>query len=382
MPFARAAAMAVCALSLSLLGGCWGNDDATGPAKQSSWPVFHGTPDLLGVADTTLPRRPALLWKQRIGKSVKSSPVVADGRVYVGNGDGELCAVDLADGRILWRFKAGDTIESVPLAAGGAVYVGSTDKCFYAVDAATGNLRWKYEAGDKFMGGANSYQPAGRALRIIAGSYDQKLYCFDAATGHVEWTFETAYYINGTPAVVGDQIIFGGCDGQVHILSAEDGTEVRSMDAGAYVAGGVAVADGRGYLAQMEGKVLCFDLAAGKALWEFSDAEAEFYSSPAVGPQEIVVGCRDFSVYCLDRATGKLRWKHPTLANVDSSPAIAGDKVVVGSQDGRLYLFALATGKLLWSYDVGQPITSSPAVASGLVVVASEDGYVYAFGRR
>ena len=62
-------------------------------------------------------------------------------------------------------------------------------------------------------------------------------------------------YINGTPAVVGDQIVFGGCDGKVHVLSAQDGKEIREIDAEAYVAGGVAVTSGRAYLSQFGGKV-------------------------------------------------------------------------------------------------------------------------------
>jgi eukaryotic-like serine/threonine-protein kinase len=381
-----ATAVAVCTAAILSLAGC--EEEDTTPPKPSSWPVFHGTPDMVGVADTTLPARPGVKWKRKLGKSVKSSPVIDGGRVFVGtdNGDlvdGELVALDLADGRVLWRFSGKKKFEGIPLVFAGTVYAGSADHFFYALDAATGELRWKYEADKEFMGGANVYRSAdGKDTWILAGNYDYKLYCFDAADGRVVWTCETNYYVNGTPAVVGDEVIFGGCDGKVRVLAAKDGKEIRQFDAGAYVAGGVAITGGRVYLSQFGGNVMCFDLASGDEVWEFTDAQKEYYSTPAVGPGQLIVGCRDYCIYGLDRDTGKFLWKVPTLGDVDSSPAIAGDKAVIGSRDGRLYMVSPARGKVLWSYDCGRPITSSPAVASGLIVVGCEDGTVFAFGRR
>ncbi len=71
------------------------------------------------------------------------------------------------------------------------------------------------------------------------------------------------------------------------------------------------------------------------------------------GRPEIVVGCDDDRVYCLD-GRGKLLpgWPRPTGGDVYSSPAVAdldGDgrpEVVVGSDDGRVYAWT-AEGKAL-----------------------------------
>ncbi len=61
-----------------------------------------------------------------------SSPVVADGVVYIGGGH-FLHAVDAESGEELWSFEAEDSIAASPTVAGGVVYVGSGDDTLYAV---------------------------------------------------------------------------------------------------------------------------------------------------------------------------------------------------------------------------------------------------------
>ena len=67
-----------------------------------------------------------------------SSPVVADGVVYFGSGDGNVYALDAAPGDLRWKFRTGDVVHASPAYADGVVYVGSWDSYFYALDARTG----------------------------------------------------------------------------------------------------------------------------------------------------------------------------------------------------------------------------------------------------
>jgi outer membrane protein assembly factor BamB len=396
--------------------GCTGGPDETEDeadarpagwrAEATSWPMFHGRQDMVGVAPGRLPKALALRWRFQTEGPVKSSPAIElaagapdapEGRVFVGSNDGHLYALDLADGREVWAFKTADAVEAAPLVLQGAVYVGSVDGFLYALDAATGALRWKYETQDKILGGANWVRstlrsgsaaaaedgsPQGDRTWILVGSYDMSLHCVDAATGKAVWTAETGNYVNGTPAVVDGKIVFGGCDGLVRVLAPADGRELLSIQAGGYVAGAVAVAGDRFYAADYDQKLTCAQVDTGKTVWEYAGEDAGFYSSPAVGPREVVIGGRDNKVHCLDRETGKPRWTFATRRDVDSSPAICGGKVVVGSSDGRLYLLRLADGKELGSFEIGRPVTSSPAVAGGWVVVGGDDGAVYAFGPK
>ena len=52
--------------------------------------------------------------------SVYSSPVVANGIVYVGSEDKNLYAIDAVTGKEKWRFATGDHIYSSPSVANGS----------------------------------------------------------------------------------------------------------------------------------------------------------------------------------------------------------------------------------------------------------------------
>src|SRR5580765_2106596 len=84
-------------------------------ARGDSWPMFRGGPALLGVANGKLPDKPTQLWSFKTGRSVKSSPAIEGGKVFVGSDDGILYALDFVTGKKLWEFKTGDSVESSPL---------------------------------------------------------------------------------------------------------------------------------------------------------------------------------------------------------------------------------------------------------------------------
>jgi outer membrane protein assembly factor BamB len=249
------------------------------------------------------------------------------------------------------------------------------------LDAASGKLLWKFQTGDRILSAPNWVKAArGDGAWVLVGSYDYRLYCLDAATGKSNWVYETGNYINGSPAVFDGKTVFGGCDAILHVVSLADGQKVKEMEAGAYIAGSVAIANHHAYVGHYENEFLCFDLDKGTNVWRYKDRPFPFFSSPAVTGDRVVFGGRDKRLHCVERATGKPLWTFPTRGKVDSSPVVAGDKVVFGSDDGRLYLVSLQEGKELWSYEVGQPIGSSPAVVGGKVIVGSDDGNVYCFG--
>ena len=354
-----------------------------------NWPMFHGGQNLSGKAQGNLSDSMVLLWKFKTGGEVKSSPSIDDGLVFVGSADANVYAIDLKNGRQVWAYKTGDAVEAAPCVLGDSVFIGSSDDFLYALDAKTGQLKWKYQTDGKIMGAVNWVpSPNRHTIWLLVGSYDNKLHCVDSATGKAVWTYETGSYVNGSPAVdngspaigLAGKVVFGGCDAKIHVVSVADGKMLTQIDTGSYIAGSAAIVGGRVYVGNYDNVFICADIAAGKIVWKYTEATSAIFSSPAVGQNVVVFGCRDKRVHCVNSDNGKPVWTFQTSGEVDSSPAICGDKVVVGSGDGRLYMIRLSDGKQVWSYEVGRPITSSPAVAGGMVVVGSDDGFIYAFG--
>ena len=375
-------------LIVGLLSGCSGPEAPERTAyspELSSWPIYRGDRNLSGAAEATLPEALGLVWSTDTGHDIISSPVVGHGSVYVGNTGGMVVSLDVLTGAVQWEYDSGDSIEASPLLVEQTLYIGNLSGSFFALDARTGQVRWSRDIGGDIIGSANWCVPSGSdKVLILIGSYDNTVYSFDAKTGEPVWSYETDNYINGAPATDGDIVVIGGCDEQLHILSAIDGTKRGMVWAGSYIAGSAALVDNRAYVGHYGGKLVCIDTIGQEIVWEYEDREngSEFFSSPAIGSDRIIIGSRDYYLHCVDRESGLMLWKFQTRDEVDSSPVIIGDTVLVGSNDGRLYMIDIESGQERWSFECGAPIPGSPAVVNGMVIVGARDGRVYAFGEQ
>lgn len=361
-------------------------DDRNFPPQPSSsfnWRMFRGGQVLSGVATGKLSDSLKLYWKFKTGGEIKSSPAIEGGSVYIGSDDGKVYAIDLSNGQKIWSYQTGDAVESSPCVLNGSVFVGSADSFLYALDAKAGRLKWKYKTGAKILGSPNwAPSPKKDKTWILVGSYDNKLHCVGSATGELIWTYETGNYINGAPAITDGKAIFGGCDAKIHVVSIVNGKGIAQIDTGSYIAGSSASADKYAFAGNYGGKVVCVDLDTKTTLWTYEGKDSPFFSSPAVGENQVVLGSRDKRLHCIRRNNGKFLWAFQAQGKIDSSPVVCDGKVVTGSDDGSLYIVNLSDGKEVWSYEIGSALTGSPAVANGIVVIGSEDGYVYAFGPR
>lgn len=368
------------------------------PLLQSTntWPIFRGDQSLSGVAQTTLADQLRLKWEYQTNDAVISSAVIDNINVYIGSNDGHLYALSIADGSLAWKFPADSAdqtylaaIEAPPLLINNTIYVGSSDGCMYALAALDGTLKWKFQTDDQIIGSANfTLAPFTQApdddniTWLIFGSFDENIYCLDADTGTEIWTISSGSYINGTPAIQGDTLVYGGCDGYIHCISLKRQQVINSINLENPIPASAALVGNHAYLGHYGNDFLCVNLTTSKIIWTYHDRSSPYFSSPAVDAGRVIFGGRDKRVHCVERATGEPIWEFSTRGKVDSSPVICSDKVIVGSNDGRLYMLRLSDGTRLWQYDLGDAITSSPAIANGLVVIGCEDGKVYAFTSR
>src|SRR5207302_9059260 len=108
--------------------------------------MFRGNPQHTGVYDSAaVDAFSGVKWKFQTGGQVISSPVVADGTVYVGSSDHNVYAIDAETGAQKWKFKTGSRVSSTAAISDASVFFGSYDGNFYAADVATGNLKLKVQ---------------------------------------------------------------------------------------------------------------------------------------------------------------------------------------------------------------------------------------------
>ena len=346
-------------------------------APAQAWPTFRGSPQLTGVAGSTLPDQLHVRWTYEAAGPITSTAAIADGIVYVGSEENMLYALDLATGALKWQYQTQGAIESSPTVINKTAIFGDEVGVLYACDALTGVLRWKFETKGRIISSANPHDD-----RVVFGSYDGVLYCLRVADGHLIWKYQTEERLHGTPAVVGAYVLIAGCDAHLHVLELEGGTPVRKLVLGSVTGCSPAVNGTRVFLGTYGEQVIALDWQTGQVLWRFEDTDNSFpfMSSAAVTDGLVLIGGRDKRLRALDPQTGVQRWEFLSKGHIDGSPVIVGQRVFAGSADGNLYAVKLATGEELWRFECGASLYASPAVADECLVISTDDGLVYCFG--
>ncbi len=316
-------------------------------------------------------------WVASTGDTINSSPVVANGIVYVGSDDHKLYAFNAATGKPLWAASTGDRVYSSPAVSNGIVYFGSSDGKLYALDATTGNRRWIIHTGNQIYSSPTIVNGI-----VYFGSFDKNVYALNATTGTILWTTPTGSYIVSSPAVSNGVVYIGSADGKLYAIKATTGAPIWSTRIGEHVTSSPAVAHGIIYVGSSDMQLYALDATSGKILWTAAPIGDALNSSPAVAKGIVYIGSPDGQLYAYNATTGKLIWSTHTYNQVNSSPTVANGVVYVGSWDGELYACDATTGKILWTGGTQDHIFASPAVVNGVVYISSWDKHLYAFHLR
>jgi outer membrane protein assembly factor BamB len=272
-----------------------------------------------------------------------SSPVVVNGTVYFGSGDGNVYAVDAASGDLRWKFAASDVVHASPAYAEGVVYAGSWDSYFYAIDAASGKEKWRFHGGeDPLIHNQVGFQSSPAVVNgvVYTGCRDSNLYAIDAATGKEKWHFNNnGSWVITSPAVTQGKVVFATSDsGLYHVLDALTGKAVLQQEGKGIMFSSPAIAGDVAYIGVVNGTLEARDLASGKLLWDFQ-TEASKQNAGWV-----LTADRKFNNSLLFRSGAQ--WQGPTIdasnrmlrvGSIFSSPLVAGGAVYFGSNDGNLY---------------------------------------------
>jgi outer membrane protein assembly factor BamB len=218
------------------------------------------------------------------GAGPKSTPAIANGRVFTLGIGGILSAFDLADGKLIWRLPAPEVLPQYgtatsPLIDGTSVIVhagGENNGALTSFDAATGKPRWRW-TGDGPGYGSPIVATFGAVRQVIAQT--QKLLVgVDAATGALLWQlpFETDFDQNAfTPIAFQDLLINGGLDQPLTALrpKRDGGTWIvetvwTNLQTPMFMSSPVVIGDTiYGLADRNKGQFVAVDARSGKTLW-------------------------------------------------------------------------------------------------------------------
>lgn len=198
------------------------------PITAADWPQWRG-PNRDGlVSDASIPRSwPKELkqeWKVAVGVG-HSSPVVANGRVYVFARQAEeevLLCLDSATGKEIWRSSQpisyemhnaakahGKGPKSTPVLNNGNICTFGISGVLSCHNAQTGKLKWRHEFSKQYPKTSPQFGTAmsplvldGQLIAHVGGHDKGALMAFDSETGAVKWSNEMDGPAYSSPIVV------------------------------------------------------------------------------------------------------------------------------------------------------------------------------------
>jgi outer membrane protein assembly factor BamB len=330
------------------------------------------------------------LWvSDPMGGIVDSSPAVVNGKVYIGSKDGKLYVYD-ASGcgnqkpscpSVWTSAHVGDpdgdpaqrSIYSSPVIANGIVYVGASDNRLYAYSEAGCDQKsscpplWHSDP----TGSMIVSSPAVANGRVYVGSYDNRLYAY-SATGCDQksscpplWRSDPTGSIFSSPAVADGVVYVGSKDKRLYAYNEDGCGSVEpscspiwaSEPTGDSIMSSPAVANGVVYIGSGDGRLYAYDIknCASRqlcpALWVSDPTGAAIASSPTVANGVVYVGSLDGQMYAYDaggcggqKSSCPPLWRSGSIAThgIFSSPTVADGKLYIGTQDGTLNVFHLS----------------------------------------
>jgi len=383
----------------------------------ADWPQWRG-PQRDGVARETPKAWPAelkRLWKVEIGEG-HSSPLLVGQRVYsqARQGDQEIIrAHDLKDGSVLWSQKYnasaaldgavgwhGQTPKSTPCLAEGRLFTLSIQGTLHAWDAETGKMLWRQTFEKAFPKTYPIYGTAtspivhdGRVIVWVGSKKRGALLALDVKTGKQVWSlpvdgpgysspvigsfaglpqlitqsetlllgvnpksgrelwrqpFTTGYDQNSvTPLLVGDTLVYSGYEKNVFA--------VRPLKAGT-----------------------TFKL---NELWKLR--EHSFYMSSPVQSGGVVFGhsmTEGGTLLAVDAKTGKIRWKKAGFGEY-CPMIVAGEHLLVQTTEGKLKLLNAKSAEYeeLREYTIADDKTWAHPALSGNRLITKDKTHLYAW---
>ncbi|MGX1853252.1 outer membrane protein assembly factor BamB family protein [Streptomyces sp. NPDC055299] len=317
-------------------------------------------------------------WRFRMSNDVWGTPAVADDLLYVTSF--EVHALDVASGRR--KFKTRDVAWAMAV-ADGRIHA-SDGPSLYALDAEDGSDRWRLNTEGWVY-----------ALKVDHGTVVTStrgggVQAWEAGTGELLWEtggVQTDFESAEAGPVVHDGTVFVWADARLKALDARTGAERWSYPVGdAAACGGVPMRllpapDGAVYVVAGT-RVLAIDLARGEVRWHF-EAPAVFLSPPAFAPGPAVTGggvyLADYlgTVYALDAADGRDRWRIATEARQSTEPVLVAHGAVHLGSGKALYTLDAVTGTPRWRFQAGAEVVGAPVVAEGRVHFGSADHCLY-----
>ncbi len=334
------------------------------------------------------------LWQANIGNSQQAvfSPGVAGDSVYAAAYDGAITRLDAGSGKQLWRVNAGERLTGGVGSDGKLVAVGSNKGEVLVFDA-NGTALWKAQVSSEVLAAPQVAEGV-----VVVRSADGRIFGLDAKDGKRKW-----YYQRSTPALtirspvgisISGGVAYAGFAGGKLVAINLDNGAVRweatvalprgttELERVTDVIGLPAVTEREVCAVAYQGRIGCFDLATGEAVW---GREMSSTSGLSLDARYAFVSDDKGAVHALDRIGGTSVWKQDKLRLRNlSAPLALGQEIIVADIQGYVHFLARDSGAFVGRVATdGSPVSTNPVMLpNGGFLIQTRNGGLYAFSAK
>jgi polyvinyl alcohol dehydrogenase (cytochrome) len=288
-----------------------------------------------------------------------TQPVVANGRIYVGDAEGDLFALDATRGCVFWHIEVEAGIRSAITLGGRSdgeltAWFGDQAANMYAVDAATGKLLWKVKV-DEYPQAAITAAPALYAGRLYvpvssreeAKVADPRYPCcmfrgsvlaLDAATGKRIWK---TYTIDGEHTA-------GQKNSAGMTIVGPSGAPVWNTPTIDVERKTLYVGTGNNYsppATALSDSIIAIDMASGKIKWHRQQTENDIWNGTCRRADREPAACPDAEAPDVDFSVS------PVLVKSGNGRSM----LIAGNKSGMIWaLDPDQQGNIVWQRQVGK----------------------------
>ena len=255
-----------------------------------------------GVVAAFDPESGREIWRRKLDTELSAGPGVGENRVVVVARNGIAIVLDASTGEEVWRKNVNGESLARPLISGEVVVVQTIDNRMQALSIFDGRKLWSLEQSTPTLTMRGSADPVLASTTVIGGFDNGRLIAADRDTGNVVWEsllspptgrsdLDRLSDIDGSIAVVGQDIFAVGYQGRLAAVAAESGQVLWSREISSFE--GVSADWSSVYTATDGGEIVALAKRDGVESWRSGDLlrreptlPTPFHTTVAVGDLE------------------------------------------------------------------------------------------------
>lgn len=277
-----------------------------------------------------LNRKGKLIWKKKIEEKITSGIKEYEGKVFLGTEKGVFFSLENKQGKKLWAFQVKEAIRSTPIVALGKIIFGCDDHHLYFLDF-EGHLLDQFETG-----GAIQATALVDGSELYFGSNDQHFYCLDLKRNKMKWKIKMGCRLRTSP-VTDKKRIFSLCwNGILYCLNKKNGTILWWKSVPARSSYRLTLIESRVVVTSLSNFLVSFDAKTGEKVGEF-DASQTIQSNPVWLQSYLLINLYDY-----EKGEGRLVYLkkvvHVNLLPSKKSPRKTGKELIFTASDVGLFM--------------------------------------------